>query len=264
MRDELDGWALVLGASDGFGGAAAIALARAGMDIAGVHLDRKATLPNADKIRSEIEGMGRRTLFFNLNATDEKKRQQVIQELMEKKDGDHPPVKILLHSLAFGALKGFISDEPEARITQSQMEMTLDVMANSLVYWVQDLVHSGLIGRGGRVFSMTSAGSMKIWHSYGAISAAKAALESHTRQLAVELAPRGITVNALRAGVTNTASLRRIPGHEEIVEWSNRMNPSGRMTTPEDVAAVIVALCRGETDWCTGNVIGVDGGEFLV
>ncbi len=78
------------------------------------------------------------------------------------------------------------------------MEMTLDVMANSLVYWVQDLVHAGLLMRGSKVFSMTSSGSHRVIIGYGAVSAAKAALESHTRQLALELAPKGITVNAFK------------------------------------------------------------------
>ena len=173
-------------------------------------------------------------------------------------------MKVLFHSLAFGTLRPFISKDPGETITQSQMEMTLDVMANSLVYWVQDLLHSGLMGKGGKIFSMTSAGASRIWPNYGAVSAAKAALESHTRQLAVELVSWGITVNALRAGVTDTPSLRRIPRHEEMIELATRMNPGGRMTTPNDVASVLVTLCQGKSDWCTGNVIGVDGGENLV
>jgi enoyl-[acyl-carrier-protein] reductase (NADH) len=139
--------------------------------------------------------------------------------------------------------------------------MTLDVMAHSLVYWVQDLVARGLMGPGGRVFSMTSSGSTRVIRSYGAVSAAKCALESHTRQLAVELAPHGITVNALRGGVTDTPASRKIPGSERLFEEAARRNPHGRLTTPEDVARALVALCNPGTDWITGNVINVDGGE---
>src|SRR5205807_964922 len=90
----------------------------------------------------------------------------------------------------------------------------IGVMAHSLVYWVQDLVHRGLMRKGGKIFAMTSAGGTRVLPNYGAVSAAKAALESHVRQLAMELAPRGIAVNAIRAGVTDTPALRKIPGHE--------------------------------------------------
>ncbi len=109
---------------------------------------------------------------------------------------------------------------------------------------------------------MTSAGDHIVWPSYGAVSAAKSALESYVRQLAVELAPRKIAVNALRAGVTDTPALRKIPGNQEMIERVGKMHPAGRLTTPADVAAALVALCRGPgCSWVSGNVIGVDGGE---
>lgn len=257
---RLEGWALILGVSSGFGRATALELAAAGMDIVGVHLDRRATLPQAEEVKSAIEALGRRALFFNLNAAAPETRAQVIQALEENR----AKVRVLLHSLAFGSLKPFISDRPEDAISQSQLEMTLDVMANSLVYWVQDLVRANLFAPHARIFAMTSAGSARAWFSYGAVSAAKSALESHCRQLAVELAPRGITVNALRAGVTDTPALRKIPGHEEMLEQGMRQNPSGRLTRPEDVAKAIAVLASSGTDWITGNVINVDGGEFIV
>ena len=110
---------------------------------------------------------------------------------------------------------------------------------------------------------MTSAGAHRVVPSYGAVSAAKAALESHIRQLALELAPRGITVNAIRAGITDTPALRKIPGHESLIEGAAEKNPGGRMTTPRDVAEAIATLAMGETHWITGGVIGVDGGEDI-
>ncbi|MEK7872177.1 MAG: SDR family oxidoreductase, partial [Nitrospirota bacterium] len=144
------------------------------------------------------------------------------------------------------------------------MEMTADVMANSLVYWTQDLVSRGLMKKGGRIFAITSAGGQKVWPSYGAVSAAKAAIESHIRQLALELAPMGITANSIRAGVTDTPALRKIPGHEKMIEEASKKNPSGRLTRPDDVARAIAVLINPGTDWITGNVIGIDGGEFIV
>ena len=116
---------------------------------------------------------------------------------------------------------------------------------------------------GVRVFAMTSAGSLQIWNSYGAVSAAKCALESHCRQLAVELAPSGITANALMAGVTDTPALRKIPGHERMLAGATARNPHGRLTRPEDVANAIVLLSRAEAGWITGNTIRIDGGESI-
>ena len=83
------------------------------------------------------------------------------------------------------------------------------------------------------------------------------------RQLALELAPRGCTVNAILAGVTDTAALRKIPGNDEIREKARLRNPHGRLTTPEDVAACLVTLSGPGTHWLTGNVLQVDGGETV-
>jgi enoyl-[acyl-carrier-protein] reductase (NADH) len=143
------------------------------------------------------------------------------------------------------------------------MEMTLDVMANSLVYWVQDLMSLGLMRRGSRVFAMTSSGSTRVIKNYGPVSAAKAALESHVRQLACELAPAGIAVNAIRAGITDTPAMRKIAGAVALYERAQEQNPSGRATTVADVAKALTALCDERLYWMTGNVIGVDGGEEI-
>jgi enoyl-[acyl-carrier protein] reductase III len=258
-------WALILGASSGFGEAVSLALAKSGLNIFGVHLDRRATLPNVQRIMRDIATLGRRAEFFNVNAADAEKRQEVLDHAAKllQEDGNGR-IRVLLHSLAFGTLKPFLSDNPEDSLTKAQMDMTLDIMAHSLVYWVQSLVWRNLMGQGGRIYAMTSAGSTRIFPTYGAVSAAKAALESHIRQLAYELAPLGITINAIRAGVTDTPALRKIPGHEKMAEVAAARNPMGRMTTPADVAAAIAVLCQEGTHWMTGTVIGVDGGEDIV
>jgi enoyl-[acyl-carrier protein] reductase III len=120
------------------------------------------------------------------------------------------------------------------------------------------------MGAGGRIFAMTSAGGSRALPFYGPVSAAKAALEAHVRQLAVELAPRRVTANAIRAGVTATRAAQKIPGYDALEQGAQRRNPSGRLTTPEDVAKAIVVLSHPDTAWLTGNVIGVDGGEDIV
>ncbi|MGC8781300.1 MAG: SDR family oxidoreductase, partial [Anaerolineae bacterium] len=247
----------------GFGAATAKALAAAGANICGVHLDLRATLPAAKAVIADIEAQGVKALFFNTNAADPDRRAKVLDGLAAEL-GPAGVVHVMMHSLAFGSLLPFIADNPEEAISQAQMEMTCNVMAHSLVYWTQDLVRRGMLGRGSRIFSMTSEGSQRVLPYYGAVSAAKAALESHTRQLALELGPRGILVNCINAGVTDTPALRKIPGHEMMIETTLRRNPQGRLTTPEDVAATIVALSHPDVKFISGSVIFVDGGESVV
>ena len=135
---RLSGWALILGASSGFGEATALALAAAGMSIVGVHLDRKATLPNAER------------------SADEVRRTEVLDAVERELDarGERGRLRVLLHSLAFGTLRPFVVvDNPKEAVSKDQMDMTLDVMAHSLVYWTQDVVARGLMGPGGRIFA---------------------------------------------------------------------------------------------------------------
>jgi len=167
-----------------------------------------------------------------------------------------------LHSLAFGALRPLAGAADVA--TKRQLEMTSDVMGHSLVYWTQDLVSNGLMKSGGRIFAMTSEGGGKAIRDYGPVSAAKAILEAHIRQLALELAPLGITANAIMAGVTDTPALRKIPGCEKLIEVATERNPHKRLTTPLDVARCIAALSCENTYWMTGNTLRVDGGEGSV
>jgi NAD(P)-dependent dehydrogenase (short-subunit alcohol dehydrogenase family) len=257
-------WALILGASSGFGEATALKLASDGFNILGVHLDRQATMPNVERIVGEIKSNGVDARFFNVNAADEFKRNEIISEIKSLLDGK-PLVKVIMHSLAFGTLKPFVPSDTEQAITKAQMEMTLDVMAHSLVYWVQDIVVNNLLADKARIFAMTSSGSHSAIPFYGAVSAAKSALESHVRQLAVELGSKyGSSVNAIMAGVTDTPALRKIPGNLNMIEIAQRKNPHGRLTTPEDVAKVISLLCKDGGEWISGGLIHADGGEDVV
>ncbi len=259
-------FALILGASSGFGGATAQELARHGVHIFGVHLDRSLTMPVVEATIAGVTAHGVEAHYFNVNAADAGKRAAVVAAIKQRMAADPSgpqTVRVLMHSLAFGTLRSYITENPKEAISQAQMEMTLNVMANSLVYWTQDLFHAGLLAEGSRIYAMTSAGSTRVVATYGAVSAAKAALESHVRQLAMELAPHKVTVNAIRAGVTDTAALRKIPGAGQLLAHAAAGNPSGRPPTPQDVARAIATLATDGSYWITGNTIGVDGGEDI-
>lgn len=258
-------WGLILGASSGFGAATARELARHGMNIIGVHFDRAAGMPAVEALIKDIEASGVTARFFNINATDAKKRTDVLDTIKAEFAADPSnTIRVLMHSLAFGSLKPLVSPKPGASLTQAQVEMTMDVMANSLVYWTQAVVERGLMKRGGRIFAMTSSGGHSALLNYGAVSAAKAALESYIRQIALELGPLGITANTILGGVTDTPALRKIPGAIEMLNVARARNPSMRNGTPEDIAKAITLLAHDDAYFISGNVIRVDGGEDVV
>lgn len=265
MAEIKNDWAIILGSSSGFGAATALELSKEGINIFGVHFDRAATMPQVNELIAKIKLNRVNVVFFNINAADADEREKALDEmkdiLSQSKDSY---VRVLMHSLAFGSLKPYFGKTKDESLNQKQIEMTLDVMANSLVYWTQGAFFRGMFRKGARIFAMTSSGGHTVLPNYGAVSAAKAAIESHIRQIAMELGPYGITANSIMAGVTDTPALRKIPNSEAMLKIAIRKNPTGRATTPEDVAKAIALLVDERAQFISGNLIGVDGGEDIV
>src|SRR5439155_24036973 len=117
-------WALIIGSSSGFGEATSLELAKAGLDILGVHFDRRSAMPHVNEVIEKIKAAGRDVLFFNINAADAAKRVESMNQIQEhwnQRGGDHF-VKVVLHSVAFGSLLPYLSENAEGRLTQVQME----------------------------------------------------------------------------------------------------------------------------------------------
>ncbi len=150
-----------------------------------------------------------------------------------------------------------------ALLEDEDFERTIHAMGTSLATWTQDLRARGLFASDARVLGLTSEGNEIAWRGYAAVAAAKVALESLARAMAVELAPYGIRTNVVQAGVTDTPALRLIPGNERMKAAARRRNPFGRLTTPEDVADVVYLLCTDEARWINGTIVRADGGEHV-
>lgn len=148
-------------------------------------------------------------------------------------------------------------------LEEEDMAQTVHAMGTSLLGWTQDLLKRSLFAPDARVLGLTSEGNAVAWKGYAAVAAAKVALESVSRSIAVEMAPFGIRSNIVQAGVTDTNALRVIPGSAHLKAQARIRNPFGRLTTPRDVAAAIYLLCLPEAAWINGEVIRVDGGERI-
>jgi enoyl-[acyl-carrier protein] reductase I len=250
-------WALVLGGSSGLGLATAKKLAKHGMNICIIHRNSRTQEKEINVEFDTIKAEGVLFKSYNVDAFKEEKRQEIISEL--KGIGN---IRTLVHSVAKGNLKPMIDDE-KPTLKNDDFNLTINAMAISLYDWTKALFEAKLFAKDARIISFTSEGNTKAWKNYAAVSAAKVTLEAITRNIALEFAPFGIRANCLQAGVTDTASLRMIPGSDKIKEHSLRRNPFKRLTQPEDVANAVYLLSKDEASWINGCVIPVDGGEHI-
>lgn len=148
-------------------------------------------------------------------------------------------------------------------IEDEDLARTIYSMGTSMLTWTQKLSQQKLFADDARVLGLTSEGNTVAWRGYAAVSAAKVALESVSRSIAVEFAPQGIRSNIIQAGVTDTKALQAIPGSARMKSVARMKNPFKRLTTPEDVADVVFLLARDEAQWINGALIRADGGEQI-
>lgn len=252
--------ALLIGGSSGIGLATLIKLSSRDFDIVLIHRDRRQQIEELTKTIDAIhQGSDSRVFSYNMDAINEEKIIGTINQI--KKEFSH--IDLVLHAVARGNLKPMFS--PDApKLSKQDFDLTIDAMGINLHTWVNLLLERDLIGEDSRIVALTSEGNDRVLPNYGAVASAKSVLETIVKYLAVELAPYGVTINAVQPGVTDTASLRLIPGSEKLISESIRRNPFHRLTTPEDVANVVYLLSQPEARWINGALIHVDGGEHLV
>jgi len=248
-------WAVILGGSSGFGLSAVRKLASHGMNIAMLYREmavaERSLKLDLDLIEKEH---AIKVLPLNLNALSEEGQALFLEEFT-RSVGTKKCVRLLLHSIARGNLK------PLDSLTSQDFRDTTYAMGTSILDWAKLLLKEDLFESDARIIGLTSEGTYKYWEGYAAVSVAKASMESLASYMAVELAGHGIRTNLIQAGITDTPSLKKIPGSRELLDHAVERNPFGRTTDPADVANVIYLLCTKEASWINGALIHVDGGE---
>lgn len=240
--------ALVTGGSRGIGEAISRAFGRCGARVL-VNFREDAASADATVAAIERSGADARAIRANLAHPDD------VRSLFGEvaKGGG---LDFLVHNAALGSFK------PVLELRANQWDLTMSVNARGLLLCAQ---HAAPLmrGRGGAIVSVSSLGSSRVVPAYGAIGPSKAALESLSRSLAVELGEDGIRVNAVSAGVIDAPSIRAHPASEELFERARRQTPGGAIGTRDQVADVVLFLCSPLASWIVGQTIVADGGMSL-
>ena len=240
--------ALITGGSRGIGRAIAIRLAENGADVVVNYVRHRR---DAEETVAAIESKGVRCLAVKANVAQEADVVRMYDEIRQH----HEHLDILVSNAASGVLK------PAMELTTRHWNWAMDINARALLSLTQHAVP--MMRSGARIMAVSSLGAVRAVPNYTAVGASKAALESLIRHLAVELGPRGITVNTISAGVVDTDALKKFPNRDEIIGQSLARTPLGRLTTPEDVADLALFLCSDLATMIHGQVVVVDGGYAI-
>jgi enoyl-[acyl-carrier protein] reductase III len=244
--------ALVTGSSRGIGRAIALRLARGGADIVVNFFRNRAA---AEATAEQIRELGRRAFVVKAHVGDEGKVEALFAAAAEQAGG--------LDILVCNAASGFLRPAMEQEIRG--WDWTLDINARALLLCAQRAAPLMGARGGGAIVSLSSLGSRRVLPNYVAVGVSKAAVETLTRYLAVELAPQNIVVNAVSGGIIDTDALKHFPeGGAAMLEAGQRRTPAGRLVQPDDIAEVVAFLCSPAARMIRGQTIVVDGGYSLM
>ncbi|MBS2772547.1 enoyl-[acyl-carrier-protein] reductase FabL [Anoxybacillus rupiensis] len=243
--------AVVTGSSRGIGKAIALRLAQEGYDIVVNYArSKEAALQTA----KEIEALGQHALVVKANVGKVEK----IQEMFAQIDEAFGRVDVLINNAASGVLRAAMELE------ESHWDWTMHINSKALLFCAQEAAKRMEKVGGGKIVSISSLGSIRYLENYTAVGVSKAAVESLTRYLAVELAAKNISVNAVSGGAIDTDALKHFPNRAELLADAVAKTPAGRMVEPKDIVNAVLFLLTDQAEMIRGQTIIVDGGRSLL
>lgn len=237
--------ALITGGARGIGKATALKLAAAGSDIALVYYNSSDEAQNLVK---EIQSLGRKAVAIQGNVADHHSVKEVFAQFKEH----FSKLNFLISNAASGVLK------PALKMSTKHWRWCLETNALALNHLVSE--GHEIMPKGGRVIALSSLGAIRAIPNYAFIGASKAALEALVRSLSLELAPKGITVNTVSAGVVDTDALKHFPNREQLLDEYQAHSLADRPLTPQDVANAVYLLCLPEASMINAHTLFVDAG----
>jgi len=241
--------AMVTGSSRGLGKALAIELAKQGYDIV-VNYARSRSA--AEETVKEIEALGRRAIMIRANVGDVKKLRTMFEQVKE----EFGRLDVFVSNAASGVLR------PIMELEETHWDWTMNINAKAMLFGAQEAAR--LMDKGGKILGVSSLGSIRYLENYTTVGVSKAAIESITRYLAVELAPLGIAVNTVSGGALDTEALKHFPNRDELLEDARINTPAGRMVEINDMVKAAMFLISDDSDMIRGQTIIVDGGRSIL
>ncbi|GAE31141.1 enoyl-[acyl-carrier-protein] reductase FabL [Halalkalibacter hemicellulosilyticus] len=243
--------ALVTGSSRGIGRNIALKLAKRGYDIViNYARSKKAAL----EVAQEVEALGQKALVIKANVGKPEK----IKEMFTQIDEEFGRLDILVNNAASGVLR------PVMELEESHWDWTMDINSKALLFCAQEAAKRMENNGGGAIVSLSSLGSIRYLKNYTTVGVSKAAVEALTRYLAVELAEKGIRVNAVSGGAVDTDALTHFPNRDELLNDAKDRTPAGRIVETEDLAKAVLFLLSEDADMIRGQTLIVDGGISLL
>jgi len=236
---------LVTGGSRGIGKAIALRFAELGAKRVAIGYLRNDRA--AEETAEELRAAGTEPLLLRGNISS----QRVVQEALEL-----GPFDVVIHNAATGVI------EPVLETQDKHWDWTLNANARALLTLARALAPK--MQAGSSIVGISSLGSTRVLENYVLVGVSKAALEAVVRYLAVELAPRGIRVNAVSAGVVETGALEFFPNRDKMISEGLERTPAGRLVEPGDVADAVCFLCSDAAEMVRGHTLVVDGGFSLL
>ncbi|RLQ92372.1 enoyl-[acyl-carrier-protein] reductase FabL [Falsibacillus albus] len=241
--------ALVTGSSRGVGKAIALELAKQGYDIVVNYArSKKAAMETAE----EIEKLGQKALIIRANVGDVEKIRTMFATIKD----EFGRLDVFISNAASGVLR------PVMELEESHWDWTMNINSKALLFCAQEAAK--LMDKGGKIVSISSLGSIRYLENYTTVGVSKAAVEALTRYLSVELAPKGIVVNAVSGGAIDTDALTHFPNREQLLQDAREKTPAGRMVEIEDLVKTVKFLVSDDAFMIRGQTIIVDGGRSLL